>query len=519
MSNEKTEISWAYHDETKHSYQSVRSLPHYLDWSNQPLPFKIYPDSEPIPLSRKWEQAEISALSAVSSAGVDKGDESTLDLDRLTRLLYFSAGITKRKSYPGGEILFRAASCTGALYEVELYVVCGDLPGLAAGVYQFNPGDFSLRCLRRGDYRGELARAGGQGPVLIHNPAAILSTGTYWRNAWKYRARTYRHFGWDNGTIIANLLAMSAALRLSARLTLGFVDDDLNRLLDLDTKREVVLSLVTIGAVERKAPESQPPIEALGLATVPVSKEEVDYPEMRVMHASTCLASPQEAGAWGRRALQSAVSVAKGQLFPLDPFPEKAMSRRPLEEVIQLRGSSRQFEQKPISFQAFSTLLDRSTRGVRADFLEPFGSSLNHWYLIVNAVEGLPAGAYVLDRGKAQRHLQLELLKEGDYRNQAGYLGLEQALPADASVDIFFLADLDSILKQWGNRGYRAVQLEAGILGGKLYLGAYAQGLGATGLTFYDDDVAEFFSPHAKGKSAIFLMAIGHGKRRKSIGS
>ena len=43
-----------------------------------------------------------------------------------------------------------------------------------------------------------------------------------------------------------------------------------------------------------------------------------------------------------------------------------------------------------------------------------------------------------------------------------------------------------------------------------MYLGAYAQRLGATGLTFFDDDVTEFFSPHAANKSAIFLVAIGH---------
>ncbi|MGH9863400.1 MAG: nitroreductase family protein [Candidatus Acidiferrales bacterium] len=82
--------------------------------------------------------------------------------------------------------------------------------------------------------------------------------------------------------------------------------------------------------------------------------------------------------------------------------------------------------------------------------------------------------------------------------------------PAEASVAVFFLADLRTILERYGNRGYRAVQLEAGILGGKLYLAAYALGLAATGLTFYDDDVVEFFSPHARGKSAIFLTALGH---------
>ncbi len=138
------------------------------------------------------------------------------------------------------------------------------------------------------------------------------------------------------------------------------------------------------------------------------------------------------------------------------------------------------------------------------------GASLNHLYLIVNAVEGLPPGAYALHRDQGA----LELLMEGDFRSQAGYLGLEQELPADAAADVFFLADLPPILERFGNRGYRAAQMEAGILGGKLYLAAYAQGFGASGLTFFDDDVTEFFSPHAEGKSVMFLVALGRPARR-----
>ena len=90
---------------------------------------------------------------------------------------------------------------------------------------------------------------------------------------------------------------------------------------------------------------------------------------------------------------------------------------------------------------------------------------------------------------------------------------MQQALPGDASASIFFLADLDPLLARYGNRGYRSVQLESGIIGGKLYLGAYALRVGATGLTFFDDDVTDFFSPHASGKSAIFLVSIGKGVR------
>jgi hypothetical protein len=80
---------------------------------------------------------------------------------------------------------------------------------------------------------------------------------------------------------------------------------------------------------------------------------------------------------------------------------------------------------------------------------------------------------------------------------------------------VFFLADLRQVLGSLGSRGYRAAQLEAGILGGKLYLAAYAQRLGASGLTFYDDDVVEFFSPHAAGRSAVFCMTLGRSAPRR----
>jgi hypothetical protein len=68
-------------------------------------------------------------------------------------------------------------------------------------------------------------------------------------------------------------------------------------------------------------------------------------------------------------------------------------------------------------------------------------------------------------------------------------------------------------LSRLGNRGYRAVNLEAGLIGGRLYLAAYAQRFGATGLTFYDAEVVRFFSPHAEKKDAIFVTALGRSVR------
>src|SRR5262249_54640809 len=107
----------------------------------------------------------------------------------------------------------------------------------------------------------------------------------------------------------------------------------------------------------------------------------------------------------------------------------------------------------------------------------------------------------------------LELLRAGEFRREATYLDLGQELAGDASVNCYLLADLEAIFAVYGNRGYRAAQLEAAITGGRLYLAAYALGLGATGLTFFDDDVIDFFSPHADGKSVMFLVAAGVPRR------
>src|SRR5579864_9098043 len=284
MKNRELQAAWKYHDGTKHSYRSVRSSTHFLDWANRPQPFKIYPAVERIALPRDVPQTGVAALAAISADARATTGDAVPALQDLARILFFSAGITKQRKYPGGEIYFRAAACTGALYEIELYVVTGELKGLDAGLYHFNPADVSLRLLRKGDFRGNLAQATAMQPAMAHAPAIIICTGTYWRNAWKYQARTYRHFGWDNGTLLANVLAVSTASGLPAEILLGFVDGEVNRLLDLDTRREASLCLVPIGRTSERSLPIPREAPALGLETIPLSQREVEYPAMLEMH-------------------------------------------------------------------------------------------------------------------------------------------------------------------------------------------------------------------------------------------
>lgn len=518
MKNRDLAAAWAYHDGTRHSYQSIRANRHYLDWENQPIPFKIYAELEPIPLPQRLSSAGMSGLEAISVPHTPAEGQVIPSIQSLAEILYLSAGITKRRSYPGGEMLFRAAACTGALYHIDLYLVCGSLPDLEAGVYHFSPQDFALRRLREGDYRAVVVHASGEETSIAHAPCVIVCASTFWRNAWKYQARAYRHCYWDNGTILANLLAATAARKLPANVVIGFGDVTIHQLLGLENKREAPLSLVALGHAHSQAVASLPSVEPATFETVPLSKKEVDYPAMRAMHEASSLETEEEIKTWREEAKQS-VGGRKDEggkqerLFPLQPLGEEETPRDTIEEVIQRRGSTREFSRASIAFAQLSTMLDRATRGIPADFLSMTGESLNELYLIVHAVDELPSGAYVLRRDERA----LELLKEGDFRREAGYLGLGQEIPADCSVNVYFLADLNRALECFGNRGYRAAQLEASITGGKLYLAAYALGLGASGLTFFDDDVTEFFSPHAAGKSVMFLIALGKSARKKGL--
>jgi SagB-type dehydrogenase family enzyme len=516
MNNRDTDAARRYHDDTKHSVHSIHTTQHLLDWPNQPRPFKLYRDLEPFPLPKEREVSPVPALDAIAAGEGPTEGENVPDLEDLARLLYFSAGITKVKTHAAGQILFRAAACTGALYHVEVYLASRSLAGLEAGLYHFGPSDFGLRKLREGDWRTVLVNASGTEPVMESAPAVLVLTSTFWRNAWKYRQRAYRHCFWDSGTLMANLLAEAAALQLPARLVLGFADASVNSLLDLDPEREVTLALVALGRDAAPPPPVPGAIETLGYQTVPLSPSEVDYPEIRRMHNVSTLDDADQARLW-RGGLSEKDRAAPDRstrpVFPLEVVTATDLPQDPLEEVIVRRGSSRRFAREEITFAQLSTVLDRATRGIPADYLEPFGAYINDLYLIVNAVDGLPSGTYFHQRERNA----LEQLEEGDFRREAGHLDLGQDLAADASANIYAMCSLDPLLERLGNRGYRAAQLEGGILGGKIYLAAYALGIGASGLTFFDDDVTRFFSPHAEGKSVMFLVAVGRRARRQVL--
>src|SRR5262249_7971276 len=150
-----------------------------------------------------------------------------------------------------------------------------------------------LRRLRDGDHRAHLIEATAGESHVASAPALLVLTSTFWRNAWKYRARTYRHAFWDAGTLVANLLGAAAALGIPAHVVLGFVDDVLVRLLDADAAREAPLAVIALGADAAAAPPA-PPLPSLGLETLPLSRAEIAYSILADAHALSSLATADQ---------------------------------------------------------------------------------------------------------------------------------------------------------------------------------------------------------------------------------
>ena len=475
--------AWEFHQATKLGYINLKTKPGL---------YKSYSGLPQVPLPAELAPPGMPALEAVAASGILPDGE--VDIHSLGQLLHYSAGLIRRSNLPlAGEVHYRAAASAGALYPVELYVVCGDLPGLPAGVYHFAPDQASLVRLRTGDYRRNLAEAAANEETVARAPATIVCTAVFWRSAWKYRTRGYRYCFWDNGTILANIMAVSNSLGLPSGVVAGFADSQVDGLLGIDSEREASTCLIPLGRGP-EAPAGVPELPSLVQGDLG-DEHLVTYPESHRLQQASCLADGPSVLAWRG-------SLGPSAEPPLDAgLPES----EPLGSVIAQRGSTRRFSREPIAPEQLSAILAASTRPYSTDYRSPTGhSGLIDTYLIVNAVQDLEAGAYFYGESG------LELLTAGGFREEAGHLCFEQALGADASAVAFFMTDLEAVLGRLGNRGYRLAQLEAGVIGGRMYLASHGMGLGATGMTFFDDAVTAFFSPHAAGKSLMFLVGLGN---------
>lgn len=506
-----------YHDRTNHTVRGVREDEFTLDYANQPRPYKRYEDLPRISPSGPPEGPDRPALAAVARTRADPAwddGREPPDGPPLYALAHYATGVTKSLERGGRTMRFRAASCTGKLYHVDLYAVCGDTDSVDAGVYHFDPDGDRFDLLREGDYRGVLAAATGDRATVADAPVTFVATSEWWRNAWKYRERTYRHAFWDSGTILANLLATAHGLGHSAEVVTAFDDASVAALLGVDPETEAPLELVPVGRGDA-APDPVA-VEPIDPETTPVSERVVDYPLVSDAWRQSTLPDGTAAREWREDVREFATDTdalgthppGEGERVALDPVDADTASARPVDATIKRRGSLREYGREPIGARLFATVLDRALRGPPIDALDPDARLLD-CYCLVHGVEDVPSGAYQYH----PRESVLERVGETD-RRTAGHLALDQPVVGRAAANVYLLADVDRLVERFGNRGYRLAQLAGGLALGRLYLATYAHlALGGRGFTFYDERVTDHLSPRASNQSPICLFAFGPPKK------
>jgi SagB-type dehydrogenase family enzyme len=503
--NDETERLFAYHQSTKHTYYSVRSSAHYLDWGNQPNPFRNY-DGAPVtvlppepgfPNIGTFEaMGALDGRTRIATENDSKNrDPIRLDAIWLSRLLWHSMAVSSWKKVPrtGDRYSLRVNPSSGNLHPTETYLAVNGFGGVEDGLYHYRADRHALEFRSPGGWTHHLAHA-LMIPWAAESSLIVGLTSIFWREAWKYRDRAYRYCCHDLGHAMMSLLLAARALGLPGGAVTHFADSRLTRTLGLTGGDEAPMAFLVFPSKNSSARNFTPPQEKFVGVPNELSTEEVPYELLLGIHCSTIL--PDSAGLPPHVSPPKAV-IADGR--PPELFREPG-SDSSLGVIVRRRRSALDFDARtlPMERSEMEQLLDFATRDWQTDWRGNFsgeataagiGADFVTLYLYVQRVRDCPPGVYRWDAGGRR----LEQLHRGNVERVAAYLSLEQALAGNACFAVSMVADLAAAAEIFGNRGYRYVHFEAGAIGQRLYLGAEAQGWNATGIgAFYDDDVHRY---------------------------
>jgi SagB-type dehydrogenase family enzyme len=517
-----------YHEETKHHFFRYARSSGYLDWANQPDPFRRFLGAPLVPLPillpdaspRSPRYDDLYRPGAVRS-------EPVL-LPTLSRFFEYALALSAWKQAGDTRWALRSNPSSGNLHPTEGYLLIEGMPGLAStpGLYHYAPKEHGLE--RRADWAPDAFRR------LMQDfpPKAFLVglTSVHWREAWKYGERAFRYCQHDLGHAIGTIRIAAATMGWNVLLLNGVADETIESLLGLnrdpdfeEAEREFpgCLLLVWPSHEVPKTGKNAIPLH-LDPMSVQAAGESVTWygKANRLSRDNPVPWEIIDAVATAARKTESDRILLDAPGAPLPaPVPVQLVpDRQPLAgQVIRQRRSALAFDGKtsisaPSLYAMFERVLPHVERPVLYRPMPwdamPWTPAV-HLAVFVHRVDGLTPGLYMLVRDpekkdvlKGMTHgqfnwtspsgcpadLPLFLLQEGDARHLAAQVSCGQEIAGDSAFALGMIAEFEPILKQQGPWFYRRLFWETGLLGQVLYLEAEAAGVRATGIGCYFDD-------------------------------
>jgi SagB-type dehydrogenase family enzyme len=524
---------FAYHERTKHHFHRYARSPDYMDWANQPHPFRYYHDAVETRLPLKREPPslvydQLYKVNALPPAPVNLG--SVADLFR------YSLALTAWKQSEGTRWSLRANPSSGNLHPTESYVLCesGVNEEHSPTLYHYVSETHALE--HRASFSHDIWNSLTQGL-----PAGSLLVGlssVMWREAWKYGERAFRYCQHDVGHAVAALRLSAVHCGWQVRLISNWSAGDLAALLGLDRHDEFLEE-------ELEEPEL--------LAVVMPNDCDANVNVTFQPPAAKTIQEIETASWYGRPNRLSTQHVAWpviDEVAAATRMPQEVVPHAPQRDFVSrpgLNGPTRGGDAGRIIHQRRSCLaLDGVSAVSRDVFLQILARTLPgphppwdalywpttiHLALFVHRVEGVAPGIYVLVRDPASKELleeamrdgfvwqrppgvssgfPLYLLVEGDCRRAARTLSCHQDIAADGFFSVGMIAEFDGPIRRHGPWFYRNLFWEAGMVGQVLYLEAEAAGAGSTGIgCYFDDPVHEILGLTGNRLQSLYHFAVG----------
>ncbi|MDF0644487.1 MAG: SagB/ThcOx family dehydrogenase [Nitrospira sp.] len=543
---------------TKHHFHRYARSLGYLDWGNQPDPFRRYAGAELIrlPLLAPDEDPASPPYRAL----FDARDIVVHPLTQrsLSRFLELALALSAWKRAGESEWALRSNPSSGNLHPTEGYVLLPTTrePELAAGLYHYAPREHGLE--RRAEYSADRVAH-----LLAPFPAQAFILGltsVHWREAWKYGERAFRYCQHDVGHAIGAARISAATLGWRMVLLDGAAQDTAGVLLGTNRRED-------FQDAEPEHPNCLAVIWPCGLPTRVSSSMVEDVAEIPLLLDSETVA--QLAGgswygkanrlsrdhgvhwgiidevaeaSWKTQVQTSVLRLPTGFAPPSDALQasRKTSDAEPSAgTIIRRRRSAVAFDGRTsISSASFFRMLRLVMPGGgngQLDRLVPWDvwpyEPAVHLMLFVHRIDGLTPGLYFLLRDPAKLSfiqeamnpelvwskapgapddLPLYWLLEGDAKKLAVQVSCHQDIAGDGAFSFGMLAEFEGRLRKDGAWWYPRLFWESGLLGQVLYLEAEEAGVRATGIgCFFDDPVHEILAVKPMVLQSLYHFTVG----------
>ena len=549
-SNELALQVMGYHQTTKHHFYRYARALGYMDWANQPNPFRRY-DGAPLirlPLLPSDGEPVSPTYDAIYLPNIVPVRPVTVAT--LSRFLEYALALSAWKQAGDTRWALRTNPSSGNLHPTEGYVLLNDISSLAdgPGLYHYAPKEHGLE--RRADWPSNLFAA----LMRSFPPEAFLLglTSVHWRESWKYGERAFRYCQHDVGHAIGSARIAAATLGWKMVLLDDVGDDDI-----------VAISGIGRDGDYRQAEREHPdclavvwPGHADVVGTLPLAIESDVIPQIDSVtwHGTANRLSrdkpdPWEiidvvaAASWKPRTDVHTMEFGRANAASFDQAlrdpDQRHEERLSAGRMIRQRRSALAFDgQTSISAARFFLMLSRvmprcerplAHRPMPWDAI-PWAAAI-HLALFVHRVDGLSQGLYVLVRDPAKLaevrdamhthfvwtrppgcpdELPLYCLEEGDARQLATQVSCHQEIAGAGAFSMGMIAEFEPTIDKYGPWFYRRLFWETGLIGQVLYLEAEAAGVRATGIgCFFDDPVHQVFGLQDTRFQSLYHFTVG----------